>query len=50
MATTGVRFFRTPGGVPGAALFGTVLSKVHAARGPGGTSSTIGALTGRAHQ
>ncbi|WP_405685991.1 hypothetical protein [Streptomyces sp. NBC_00057] len=50
MATTGVRFFRTLGSALGAAAFGTVLSRVYAAHGPGGTTSTIGRLTGRAHQ
>ncbi|MFD7495641.1 MFS transporter [Streptomyces sp. NPDC059832] len=50
VATTGVRFFQTLGGALGAALFGTVLSRVYAARGPGGTTSTIGRLTGHAHQ
>ncbi|MFF8715174.1 MFS transporter [Streptomyces sp. NPDC015184] len=50
VATTGVRFFQTLGGALGAAVFGTVLSRVYAARGPGGTTSTIGRLTGPAHQ
>ncbi|MFD0343836.1 hypothetical protein ACFVH0_35055 [Streptomyces sp. NPDC127117] len=50
MATTGVRFFQTLGGALGAALFGTVLSRVYAARGPGGTTSTIDRLTGHARR
>ncbi|MET8745831.1 MFS transporter [Streptomyces sp. NPDC004728] len=50
VATTGVRFFQTLGGALGAALFGTVLSRVYAARGPGGTTSTMDRLTGHAHQ
>ncbi|WP_326766789.1 hypothetical protein OG978_21565 [Streptomyces sp. NBC_01591] len=50
VATTGVRFFQTLGGALGAAHFGTVLSRVYADRGPGGTTSTIGRLTGHAHQ
>ncbi|MFJ8852763.1 MFS transporter [Streptomyces sp. NPDC102437] len=50
VATTGVRFFQNLGGALGAALFGTVLSRVYAARGPGGTTSTMGRLTGHAHQ
>ncbi|MEU9315817.1 MFS transporter [Streptomyces sp. NPDC048295] len=50
VATTAIRFFQTLGGALGAALFGTVLSRVYAARGPGGTTSGIGRLTGHAHQ
>ncbi|MCT2546583.1 MULTISPECIES: MFS transporter [Streptomyces] len=50
VATTGVRFFQTLGGALGAAVFGTVLSRVYAARGPGGTTSTIGGLTGHARR
>ncbi|MFG3525155.1 MFS transporter [Streptomyces sp. NPDC047917] len=50
VATTGVRFFQTLGGALGAAVFGTVLSRVYAARGPGGTTSTIGELTGHARR
>ncbi|MFF3958667.1 MFS transporter [Streptomyces sp. NPDC001890] len=50
VATTGVRFFQTLGGAVGAALFGTVLSRVYAARGPGGTTSTMGRLTGHTRQ
>ncbi|WP_285564350.1 MFS transporter [Streptomyces sp. RTGN2] len=50
VATTGVRFFQTLGTALGAALLGTVLSRVYAARGPGGTTSGIGGLTGAAHQ
>ncbi|MDV9196675.1 MFS transporter [Streptomyces sp. Wh19] len=50
VATTGVRLFQTLGGALGAALFGTVLSRVYADRGPGGTTSTIGGLTGHARR
>ncbi|MCX4846518.1 MFS transporter [Streptomyces sp. NBC_00893] len=50
VATTGVRFFQTLGGALGAAVFGTVLSRIYAARGPGGTTSTIDGLTGHAHR
>lgn len=50
VATTGVRFFQTLGTALGAAVLGTVLSRVYAARGPGGTTSGIGRLTGAAHQ
>ncbi|MFB6818817.1 MFS transporter [Streptomyces sp. NPDC056347] len=50
VATTGVRFFQTLGGALGAALFGTVLSRVYAAHGPGGMTSGIGRLTGPARR
>ncbi|MGW3090849.1 MFS transporter [Streptomyces sp. NPDC001108] len=50
VATTGVRFFQTLGGALGAALFGTVLSRVYAAHGPGGMTSGIGRLTGDARR
>ncbi|MGW2841646.1 MFS transporter [Streptomyces sp. NPDC001493] len=50
VATTGVRFFQTAGSALGAAVLGTVLSRVYAARGPGGTTSAIGALTGEARR
>ncbi|MFF2012568.1 MFS transporter [Streptomyces sp. NPDC058195] len=50
VATTGVRFFQTLGGALGAAVFGSVLSRMYAARGPGGTTSTIERLTGHARQ
>ncbi|MFF3174361.1 MFS transporter [Streptomyces sp. NPDC057900] len=50
VATTGVRFFQTLGSALGAAVFGTVLSRVYASRGPGGPSGGIGELTGAAHQ
>ncbi|NED12406.1 MFS transporter [Streptomyces sp. SID9124] len=51
VATTGVRFFQTLGTALGASLFGAVLSRVYAAKGPGGTTSDIAHLTGtaRAH-
>ncbi|MFJ7631335.1 MFS transporter [Streptomyces sp. NPDC097595] len=48
VATTGVRFFQTLGTALGASLFGAVLSRVYAAKGPGGTTSDIGRLTGAA--
>ncbi|MGW2178051.1 MFS transporter [Streptomyces sp. NPDC001732] len=50
VAPTGVRFFQTLGGALGAAVFGTVLSRMYAARGPGGTTITIDRLSGPAHQ
>lgn len=51
VATTGVRFFQTLGTALGASLFGAVLSRVYAVKGPGGTTSDIGRLTGSArHQ
>ncbi|MFJ3090669.1 MFS transporter [Streptomyces sp. NPDC086838] len=51
VATTGVRFFQTLGTALGASLFGAVLSRVYAAKGPGGSTSDIARLTGtaRAH-
>lgn len=49
VATTGVRFFQTLGTALGASLFGAVLTRVYAAKGPGGTTSDIGRLTGAAH-
>ncbi|MBD0744077.1 EmrB/QacA subfamily drug resistance transporter [Streptomyces sp. CBMA152] len=49
VATTGVRFFQTLGNALGAAVFGTVLSRVYASEGPGGSTSTIRTLTGAAH-
>lgn len=50
VATTGARFFQTLGSALGASVFGTVLSRVYAARGPGGSAGGIGELTGAAHQ
>lgn len=50
VATTGVRFFQTLGSALGASVFGTVLSRVYAARGPGGSAGGIGELTGAARQ
>uniref|UniRef100_A0AAU2VS55 MFS transporter n=1 Tax=Streptomyces sp. NBC_00008 TaxID=2903610 RepID=A0AAU2VS55_9ACTN len=50
VATTGVRFFQTLGSALGAAVFGTVLSRVYASRGPGGPAGRISELTGAAHQ
>ncbi|MGC5410725.1 MFS transporter, partial [Streptomyces sp. DT225] len=48
VATTGVRFFQTLGTALGASLFGAVLTRVYAAKGPGGTTSDIARLTGTA--
>lgn len=50
VATTGVRFFQTLGTALGASVFGAVLSRVYAAKGPGGTTSDIGGLTGAARR
>lgn len=50
VATTGIRFFQTLGSALGAALFGTLLTRVFSARMPGGNTSTIGTLTGRQHE
>ncbi|WUS98214.1 MFS transporter [Streptomyces sp. NBC_00708] len=50
VATTGVRFFQTLGTALGASLFGAVLSRVYAAKGPGGTTSDIAGLTGTARR
>ncbi|MFJ3590976.1 MFS transporter [Streptomyces sp. NPDC090231] len=50
VATTGVRFFQTLGSALGAAVFGTVLSRVYASRGPGGPAGGISELTGAAHR
>ncbi|MFH8408988.1 MFS transporter [Streptomyces sp. NPDC018019] len=49
VATTGVRFFQTLGSSLGTAFFGTVLARVYADRGPGGSTSAIPALQGAAH-
>ncbi len=49
VATTGVRFFQTLGSSLGTAFFGTVLARVYADRGPGGSTSAIPALKGEAH-
>ncbi|WP_344018640.1 MFS transporter [Streptomyces luteireticuli] len=46
VATTGVRFFQTLGTSLGSALFGTVLARVYAAEGPGGSASGIASLRG----
>ncbi|THA60413.1 MFS transporter [Streptomyces sp. A0958] len=50
VATTGVRFFQTLGSALGASVFGAVLSRVYADRGPGGTTSDIDGLTGAARR
>ncbi|MEV6549525.1 MFS transporter [Streptomyces sp. NPDC051597] len=49
VATTGTRFFQTLGNALGAALFGTLLSRVYEAKGPGGSTSALGALRGPSH-
>ncbi|WP_344963998.1 MFS transporter [Streptomyces thioluteus] len=46
VATTGVRFFQTLGTSLGSALFGTVLARVYATEGPGGSASGIASLRG----
>ncbi|MFE6972479.1 MFS transporter [Streptomyces sp. NPDC057682] len=46
VATTGLRFFQTLGTALGASVFGTLLSRMYASRGPGGTTSDIAGLTG----
>lgn len=48
IATTGTRFFQTLGNALGAAVFGTLLSRVYEASGPGGSTSSLGALRGAA--
>ncbi|MFC4887229.1 hypothetical protein [Streptomyces beijiangensis] len=49
VATTSIRFFQTLGNALGTALFGTPLSRLYEANGPGSTTSAIGGLTGSAH-
>ncbi|MER5562541.1 MFS transporter [Streptomyces sp. NPDC002506] len=49
IATTSVRFFQTLGNALGAAVFGTLLSRVYEAKVPGGSTSAIAHLTGAAH-
>lgn len=49
VATTGIRFFQTLGSSLGVAFFGTVLARVYADHGPGGSTSAIPALKGEAH-
>ncbi|MBH1934569.1 MFS transporter [Streptomyces sp. AV19] len=46
VATTAIRFFQTLGMSLGSALFGTVLARVYAAEGPGGSASGLAALRG----
>ncbi|MGI5338823.1 MFS transporter [Streptomyces sp. CA-181903] len=46
VATTSIRFFQTLGSALGTAVFGTVLARVYAAEGPGGSASGIAALRG----
>ncbi|MFE9122516.1 MFS transporter [Streptomyces sp. NPDC007172] len=49
IATTSIRFFQTLGNALGAAVFGTLLSRVYEAKVPGGSTSAITHLTGAAH-
>ncbi|MET9360135.1 MFS transporter [Streptomyces sp. NPDC006632] len=49
IATTSIRFFQTLGNALGAAVFGTLLSRVYEAKVPGGSTSAIAHLTGAAH-
>ncbi|MGW2594162.1 MFS transporter [Streptomyces sp. NPDC001515] len=50
VATTGLRFFQALGTALGASVFGTLLSRMYASLGPGGTTSDIVGLTGSAHR
>ncbi|MFD9564871.1 MFS transporter [Streptomyces sp. NPDC059994] len=49
VATTGVRFFQTLGNALGAAVFGTILSRVYESKGPGGSTSALRTLHGPSH-
>lgn len=49
VATTGTRFFQTLGNALGAAVFGTILSRVYEAKGPGGSTSALRTLHGASH-
>jgi MFS family permease len=49
VATTGTRFFQTLGSSLGAALFGTLLTRLYESQGPGGSTSAIARLTGTEH-
>jgi hypothetical protein len=49
VATTSVRYFQALGNALGTALFGTVLTRLYAADGPGGDVSALARLTGDAH-
>ncbi|MEU4085987.1 MFS transporter [Streptomyces aureus] len=49
VATTAVRFFQTLGNALGTAVFGSVLARLYADRGPGGDISALARLTGPAH-
>ncbi|MFD9823732.1 MFS transporter [Streptomyces violascens] len=48
IATTSIRFFQTLGNALGAAVFGTLLSRVYEAKVPGGSTSTLAHLSGAA--
>ncbi|MEU7321335.1 MFS transporter [Streptomyces griseoviridis] len=48
VATTSVRYFQTLGNALGTALFGTVLTRLYADRGPGGDVTALAGLTGAA--
>ncbi|MFF7330678.1 MFS transporter [Streptomyces sp. NPDC008150] len=49
VATTSIRFFQTLGQAMGAALLGTLLTRLYAAHGPGGDTTALTTLTGTAH-
>ena len=48
VATTSIRYFQSLGNALGTALFGTVLTRLYAAHGPGGDVSGLARLTGGA--
>ncbi|MGW0878969.1 MFS transporter [Streptomyces sp. NPDC002671] len=48
VATTSIRYFQSLGTALGTALFGTVLTRLYAADGPGGEVSALARLTGTA--
>ncbi|MFF2079926.1 MFS transporter [Kitasatospora sp. NPDC058162] len=50
VATTGIRFFQTLGNALGAALFGTVLTRVFESGEPGRSLSAVRTLTGAARE
>jgi MFS family permease len=48
VATTAIRFFQTLGNALGTAVFGSVLTRLYAAHGPGGDITALARLTGAA--
>ncbi|MFE9368906.1 MFS transporter [Streptomyces sp. NPDC006711] len=50
IATTSIRFFQTLGNALGAAVFGTLLSRVYETKVPGGSTSAIARLTRAARE